>query len=350
VPPVVNDQPFPIDSGRCIVFTSTGDLADNDGSDDNNPGTGFSNPDGSQEVFQYSLHFDGSYPYGGITTQVSNGPAGTESRNPVAGGYWFPRQCQSTAYVSDHDQLDEGLSGEHLYVFSRFNGQVERMDPSEKHLPLGVPDGLYGEPHISGASNFARGPYLAFTTSADVWNNLSVGQNLFRYRIFHPQLTQLTDLDSGDVLYPEVSDGGGKILFQANGDVLDKVRRPRGIDAPLNADGNNEIFRMRGRSKVEQMTVTEGCENTHPTLRDDATDFAFVSTCDLIPGSNPSGAPQVFHYEQVKLGDPLLDPAVCRIEEGCCNEKNGCFTSYEGKVARVSRKNCAEKGPERCER
>lgn len=348
--PVVNDKPFASDSGRCIVFSSSADLADNDGSDDGNPGTGFSNPDGSLEVFQYSLHFDGSYPYGGITTQVSNGPAGTESSDPVVGGYWFPRQCQSTSFVSDHDQLGEGVTGEHLYVYSRFNGQLERMTPSERRLPFGVPDGDYNAPHISGASNFARGPYLVFTTAADVWNNLSTGLNLFRYRIFHPELMQLTDLSSGNVSSPEVSDGGGKVLFAADGELLNKVRRPRGDDGPLNADGNSEIFRLRGRTKVHQFTRTEGCENTLPTVRDDATAFAFVSTCDLIPGLNPDGVPQVFHYQQVKRGDPLLSDANCVAAEGCCSEANGCYTRYFGKTKRVSRKNCAEKGAERCER
>ncbi|MFT4572279.1 MAG: hypothetical protein ACI91F_003179 [Candidatus Binatia bacterium] len=112
----------------------------------------------------------------------------------MTGGYWFPRQCQSTAFVSAFDQLGEGVTGNHIYLYSRYNGRLERMDPSVRDIPLGVPDGVYGAPHISGASNFAR------------------GLNLFRYRIFHPQLPQFTDLDTGDVASAEVSDGGGKLF------------------------------------------------------------------------------------------------------------------------------------------
>jgi hypothetical protein len=71
--PVVNDQPFPSDSGRCTVFTSSADVADNDGSDAGNPGSGFTNPDGSVEVFQYSLHAEGAYPSGGLPLRPATG-------------------------------------------------------------------------------------------------------------------------------------------------------------------------------------------------------------------------------------------------------------------------------------
>lgn len=348
-PPVVNAHPFPSDSGACIVFSSNGDLSNNNGGEPNDPGTGFTNPDGSMEVFQYVISKDGMYPYAGIMTQISDGPAGTVSDRPVVGGYWYPRQCQSTAYISDHDQTGEGLSGENMYVFSRWNGRVERMDVRDRFLPEGVPDGIYRRPHISGASNFARGPFIVFTSEADIWNNNSTGLNLFRYRVFHPKLEQFTDLDSGNVRHPQVSDGGGKIMYQSNGDHIFQVRRPKGVDTALNADGNNEIFYQNGRRKMQQITNTVDCENELPSMQDDATAVAFRSTCDLVPGNNPDGQQQVFLFFNVKRDDPILSPEVCRVEDGCCNEANGCYTPYLGKALRVSRKNCATRSPERCD-
>ena len=114
VAPVVNKTPFTSDSAKCIVFASTGDIDNNDGSDDSNVGPGYSNPDGSQEVFLYTVADNANFP-SGYFTQISSGPAGTSSWAPVIGGYWFPRQCQTSAYLSDHAQLGDGALGTHIY-------------------------------------------------------------------------------------------------------------------------------------------------------------------------------------------------------------------------------------------
>ncbi len=346
-PPTVNIHPFPSDSAKCLVFSSTADLNNNDGSDSSNPGRLLRNLDGSLEVFQYSVHREGMYPYDGVMSQISNGPSGSFAASPVAGGYWFPRQCQSTAYVSNYDQLGEGSVGQQIYVYSRYNGNLERMQTNRK-LPRGIPDGDYLFPHISGASPFARGPYVVFSTEADVWANDSKGLNLFRYRVFHPQLIQLTDIEDGDVSFPQVSDGGGRIVFQSTGDHIMNVAKPKGTDLPLNADHNNEIFLLRGRRRIRQITLSSGCENKRPTLKDDATAFAFTSDCELIPGLNPDGAEQIYHYFQVKRNDPLLLPGACKVEEGCCSEDNGCLVIVQGLQKGASPKNCLDKKPEKC--
>ena len=82
---VVNSDPFPSDSGRCIVFSSNADLNDNLGSlpnsGDGNPGPEdgpFTNADGSEEVFLAFLDTDANVEIGELT-QISNGPAGTRS-------------------------------------------------------------------------------------------------------------------------------------------------------------------------------------------------------------------------------------------------------------------------------
>ena len=232
--------------------------------------------------------------------------------------------------------------GEHLYVYTRNNAFTERMS-AKKGLPFGVADGDYERPAISGASNFARGPYAVFVTSADLWRNESTGFNMFRFRIFHPQLVQYTDLDVGNVRNPVVSDGGGKIAFQSTGDHLFKVKKNNVLSPPLNADGNWEIFRMRGRRRVTQITHTQGCHNVEPSMDDDATDVSFKSTCDLVPGQNPNGVAQVFQYYQVKRRDPILEPGACVVSEGCCNEVNGCLIVTTGKQHKVTKKLCIDK-------
>lgn len=349
-PPVVNSDVFPSDSGKCTVWTSTGDLDDNDNTDDQNPPTGFSNPDGSAEVFMYNLTDSEAFPYGGSVTQVSNGPVGTTSHLPVIGGYWFPRQCQSTMYRSDHDQLGNGATGNHLYVFTRKNAETAQMD-APKEIPLGVPDGDYNRPMITAASNFARGPFGVFTTDANVWRNESTGQDLYRYRIFHPRMTQYTDYDDGDVFNPEISDGGGLVVFQSNADPIKRVRRRNIHQPPFNDDHNMEIFTMKGRRRTRQITRTEGCTSTNPTLRDDGTAMVFLSDCDLIDNgttsTNPDNHMQIFEYRLVKGDDPLVAPGGCLVASGCCNEFNGCTTiddeyPVEGKGERVTKKNCAE--------
>jgi hypothetical protein len=362
-PPVVNSEVYPSDNGKCITFASTGDLNDNDGADYNNPGhPEWNNADGSKEVFLYTVdNFEPTegdpekrgFPFDGHFTQVSNGPAGTSSGKPTIGGYWFARQCQSTAYVSDHDQTDSGLVGRHVFIYDRNSANTDPMVAPE--IPLGIPDGIFDNPSISSASPFARGPFVVFDTSSDLWVNGSSGFEMFRYRVFHPRMTQYTDIIdpfAGDVRRPVISDGGGVIAMESTGDLINpnKKVKPHGLVPPFNADGNSEIFRQKGRRRIAQLTRTgedpseAGCANTNPSIRDQGIAIAFRSDCkSLVPGFNDAGVPQIFLYVQVKSGDPLAcvkatKPCECHIEDGCCNEANGCYQRIEGATMRPRKK------------
>jgi len=348
LPPVENRDPWISDSGKCIAFSSSGDLDNNDGSDSGNPGTGYTNPDGSFEVFLYSVTTSTNFPEDGNFTQVSNGPAGTTSSRPVTGGYIFGRQCQTTAYVSDYDQLGINVAGSHIFLYDRDSGTTEELF-APKETPWGIQPGDYLYPHISSASQFARGPFVVFQTNADLWRNGSAGFEIFRYRVFHPRQTQYTDILNGSVERPVISDGGGYITFQSNGEILDPRRTlKKGGAPPFNADGNYEIFRMRGRRKVAQITRTEGCDNTLPSTSDDGQTLAFRSTCDLVPGNNTSGLPQVFFYREVTADDPLATSTGCKVAEGCCNEANGCYHVIFGKKPKTRPKDCIDRPRDRC--
>lgn len=348
LPPIVNKEVWASDSGKCISFSSNADIADNDGSDKGNPGTGFTNPDGSHEVFVYSVDTAVNYPRDGRFTQVSNGPAGTTSSRPVTGGYVFARQCQTTAYVSDWDQLGSSVPGTHIYVYDRNSGQLREMD-APKETPWGTQPGDYLYPHISSASQFARGPFIVFQTNSDLWRSGSAGFEMFRYRVFHPRMTQYTDILTGGVERPVISDGGGYIAFQSNGEILDPRRDARiGGAGPYNQDGNYEIFRLRGRRKAWQITRTQGCQNTVPSTSDDGRTLAFRSTCDLIPGLNANGVPQVFLYKEVEATDPRAGTAGCKTSEGCCNEANGCYHPIYGAKPNPRPKGCADNPREAC--
>ena len=342
--PVVNSTPYSSDSAKCIVFTSNGNLDNNDGSDDANPGPGFKNPDGSQEIFLYTVSDDANFP-AGYFTQISNGPAGTSSWAPVIGGYWFPRQCQTSAYLSNHAQLGDGATGTHIYMYDRPAGEVQRMFNEDVLASNELdPNGNYGEPHMSSASNFARGPYIVFSTEADVWNNGIVGYEVFRYRVFHPLMTQYTGVQVGDVFSPQISDGGGYLAFHSNGELLDPERGARDVGpGPFNADYNSEIFETKGRRKVWQITNSgPGCDNYDVSIQDHGGGIVFISTCDLIPGNNPAGVPQVFIFRRVRSDDPVLQPGNCDVVDGCCNQANGCYTDLLGRQARPPKRNALQ--------
>jgi hypothetical protein len=330
VAPVEFAEPYASDSGRCIVFRSNGDLDDNEetgaGSGNGHPGTGLSNPDGSYEIF--NMHFDDPDYLVQTTTQVSNGPAGTTSSHPVVGGFWFTRQCRSTAYQSDHDQLGNGSTGTHIYNFTKTSTLVEQLSP--------VGAGTSRNPAISSASNFARGPFVVYESDTDGVGNGSTGQQIFRYRLFRNELIQYTFGDPGASSTPAVSDGGGVLAFVSTGELIDPSRRVKGVSTPpFNADGNSELIRSSRKRKLQQITVSSGCENTAPTVRDTGRSVAFRSTCDLIPGNNPDGFSQLFLYIDVKKKDPLNTTTGCLVSEGCCNQGNGCYLGVVGAKLRV---------------
>lgn len=314
--PVVNAEVFASESGKCLTFRSSGDLDDNDGSDDQNPGRGFHNSDGSDEIFNMSLGDSVLDRSQWVTTQVSDGPAGSSSSHPVVGGYWFTRQCRSNAYQSDHDQLGNGSSGLHVYNFTRTSGQIEQLS---KPGP-----GTNRNPTISSASNFARGPFVVYESDMDPIGNGSASFEIFRFRLFKNELWQYT-FATRDSARPAISDGGGRMTFESTADLFAAGRRIRsGERPPFNDDGNSEIFLTKKKRQITQVTDTIGCENNFPTLRDTGDAVAFRSTCDLV-GLNPGSVPQVFYFVLVKGDDPLGNVSGCHVADGCCNEANGCF-------------------------
>jgi hypothetical protein len=356
-PPVVNAEPFVSDSGRCVVFRSNGNLQNNSEShpfyDPEHPGPGYTNPDGSDEIFIYSkIESQPNYPYNAVFTQISNGPAGTTSSHPVVGGYYFPRQCQTSAYQSDHDQLGNGNVGQFIYMYRMPASAIEEFVHSEE-IPLGVPPGIYRNPFISSPSPFARGPHIVFESEPDLWNNGSVGTNIFDYRVFHPRMTQYSNVDENSVVKrPTVADGGGVIALDSNAEILNQKHPSRfGQEPPYNPDKNFEIFRFKGRRRATQITYSENCDNTHTSLKDDGRRIAFLSTCDLVPGSNPTGMPQIFLWGLERHHSPLLVPGVCEEANGCCmyTRQTGatCYTPIVGKKAKPPRPNCLDK-PQGC--
>jgi hypothetical protein len=322
---IVNAEPYSSDGGQCLVWRSNGDLDDNDGSDSGNPGAGNSNADGSDEIFM--MRFEDTALTDRMTTQVSNGPAGTTSSNPLIGGYWFPRQCRSTIFQSDHDQLGNGSVGSHIYDYTKISGVLDQV------TPVGS-TGHNVNPAMSAASNFARGPFVVYESDANPLGNPQTGIEIFRRRLFKYELLQLTYQLPGDSFTPVVSDGGGYVAFSSSSELLDASRTVRGGGAPpFNADGNFEIFRTKGRKQIWQITDSSGCENYAPSLQDNGKTIAFLSTCDLIPGLNPNGMPQIFVYSETKSTDPQL--AACDVLQGCCSASNGCYQARLGGQVRA---------------
>ena len=353
VAPVVNADPFTSDSGRCLVFRSNGNLNNNSPShphfDTQHPGPGYSNADGSDEVFIYGT-LDGTFefPHNGVYTQISNGPIGTTSSKPVLGGYIFSKQCQTGAYQSDHDQLGTGNTGTHIYMYNWPASEVEQEFLLADEIPNGVPDGVYENASISQASPFARGPHIVFETNSDLWNNASTGTDIFDYRAFHPRMTQFTNVGDPFVAKkPQVSDGGGVITFHSNGELLTQKREAKdGSMPPFNADGNFEIFRLKGRKKITQITRTTGCQNTDSSILDDGNRVSFLSNCDIITGENPLGRTQVFMYQRELLDAPILTTGTCTQANGCCfvtREEQTCYSDLTSAKPDISRPNCVER-------
>ena len=351
VAPVVNGDPFPSDSGRCLVFRSNGNLNNNIPShphyDPAHPGPGYSNPDGSAEVFIYGkLDADVDYPYNNVFTQVSNGPVGTTSSKPVMNGYYWPRQCASTAFQSDHDQEGGGHVGTRIYLYKMPMSSIEAITAAE--IPNGFPPGNYTNPMISAASPFARGPHIVFESEPDLWRNESEGVNIFDWRDFHPRMTQFTNVGFGfDARQPQVGDGGGVIAFHSNGELLNPERPARtGELPPFNADANYEIFRLEGRKNVSQITQTTGCQNTNVSIKDDGDRMSFLSTCDLIAGKNPTNQSQVFLWALQRSDYPLVQDGACLQANACCIHSvraTTCYHPLQGRKPKISRPNCIDK-------
>ncbi len=346
-------QSYPGDSGQCVVFQSTADLHNHPGEEDHPANeeyiddTKFSNTDASHEVFLYKLPRIDDFLTPGYFTQLSNGPEGSVSSDPVTGGYIFARQCQTTAYLSNHDQLAQDVTGTHLYMFKKQDGASQRMLNKARGLALGdgiAPSGDYRQLHISSASQFARGPNIVFTSNANIWNNESTGYDLYKHRVFHPRMTQMSYVQGAEIFWPTVSDGGGWLGLGANGDLIRPGRKTStGETGPFNDDGNVEIFQLRNRRLATQITRTVGCTNKEPMQMGSGEMITWVSDCSLIGDENPGGVEQVFLWMKVSRTDPLVTAEACKIVDGCCNEANGCLTYLYGRMTRSPNRHCGLK-------
>lgn len=326
---VVNAEPYSSDGGQCIVWRSNGDLQTNDGSDPQNPGAGYRNMDGSDEIFM--LRFEDDMLDRWVVTQVSNGPAGTVSSGPAIGGYVFTTQCRSTVYLSDYDQLSNGSAGVHVYNYTKLSGATKQLTPAGTF-------GINLNLAISGSSNFARGPFAVFQSNADLLGNGSGSFEVFRHRLFGFEQMQYSYAPVGESTNPAISDGGGYIAFESTSDLLDSRGPLVGMGAlPLNADGNREIYLTKGRRRIWQITRSTSCDNSQPSIQESGDMLAFVSTCDLVPGGNPNGIEQVYFYQKVRDDDPLASAAGCRVASGCCNVANGCYQPARGRQVRPPR-------------
>jgi hypothetical protein len=199
--------------------------------------------------------------------------------------------------------------------------------------------GTSGSPFISAASNIARGPFVVYQSNQDIFGNGSSGFELFRFRVFHPVLVQYTHSPAGDTEHATISDGGGLIAVQSSSELLDPNPR-RNPGTPFNADGNKEIFLLRSRNFAQQVTDTIGCENTRPSINGYLGEvIGFRSTCDLVPGHNPNGLPQLFIYRDVKKPE-IAVLANCTLANGCCHDGT-CYDKIVGKTRKMPKKHRA---------
>jgi len=328
--PVVNAAPFPSDTAECILFQSTGDLDNNDGSVTASAPSGFSNADGSAEIFYIDFHDHELREF--HITQISDGPAGTTSSFGTVGGYFFPNQCANMVFQSDHDQFGNGSDGINVYDFRRGSALRDQLS-----LPgdLGAQN---IEPRMSGTGVSAGGPSVVFASDGDLLGNGSSGFNIFKFPVIAGSLRQVTGGPTGGHRRPAVSDGSAVVIFESTGEVADpSIRARRGPAGPYNPDGNSEIVRLVGKRTVRPITRTEGCTNDQASIMGNGAGLAFRSDCDLIAGFNPVGQPQLFVYYEVHLGDPLYDAAGCSIADACCSSANGCYEEVVARAYRVPR-------------
>ncbi|MBI5503463.1 MAG: hypothetical protein HY899_01570 [Deltaproteobacteria bacterium] len=327
-PGVVNAAPVPSDTGSCVLFQSSGDLDDNDGSFEKSVATGFENADGSLEMFYLDFHdltFEDFH-----VTQISNGPAGTTSSHGSAGGYFFALECSNQTYQSDYDQLGEGISGVNVYEHRKRELKRERLSVGA------VAGGASIEPRMAGTGLVTGGPSVVFSSNADLRHNGSTGFHIYKSAIHTQRQAQLTADPGGVHTRPSISDGSRTVVFESTGEAADPAKSSRrGPDGPHNADGNSEIVRIMGRHKVQMVTRTTGCNNDQASIMGNGRGVAFRSDCDLIAGENALGAAQVFAYYEAYVRETYSAPADCSIADACCSTANGCYELTLGTAPRI---------------
>lgn len=330
-PGIVNAEPVPSDTGSCILFQSSGDLDNNDGSFEKSTATGFKNADGSLEVFYLDFH-DLTFADFHVT-QISNGPAGTTSSHGSAGGYFFSLECSNQTYQSDHDQLGEGISGINVYEHRKRELERERLSVG------GIDGGSSIDPRMAGTGLVTGGPSVVFSSDADLAHNGSTGFQIYKRAIHTCRQAQLTADPGGGHTHPSISDGSRTVVFESTGEAADPGKPSRrGPDGPHNADGNSEIVRIMGRHKVHVLTRTTGCTNDQASIMGNGRGVAFRSDCDLIAGNNSAGVAQVFAYYEAYIRETYSTPADCLISDACCSTANGCYELIVASARRMPRR------------
>lgn len=142
-------------------------------------------------------------------------------------------------------------------------------------------------PTALNPSMSADGSAMVFASNCSLQGSNSDGNyELFLYS--GGSLTQLTDTSgcAGSSFRPQLSSDGSRVVFAADCDPL---------PGNPNADGNSEIFLYNvGSGTLTQLTTTAGCSSSAPSLTGNGNQVAFVSTCDLVSGSNGDGSAELF--------------------------------------------------------
>jgi subtilisin-like proprotein convertase family protein len=127
-------------------------------------------------------------------------------------------------------------------------------------------------------------PVLVFVSSANLTgDNPGAQEQVFAHDGFAYQ--RLTAASSGRFSKPAVSANGRWVAFASTANLTGQ-----------NSDGNWEIFRVdRQTLTTVQVTNTLSCQNSAPSIADDATGnaVAFITTCSLPGLPNPDGNPEL---------------------------------------------------------
>jgi Tol biopolymer transport system component len=183
------------------------------------------------------------------------------------------------------------------------HGDGNRLDVVQLNGPC-VGEPLAG--YMVDATSDRLGQHIAFTADYPVRPGLTANPNkpqVFLWDQSGNVITQITDgTATGSVgLGPTLAREGSLVAFSSNGDLTGQ-----------NPDGSFEVFlRDVATGQVTQVTNGVGCNsgtvnwgnNEGPSISEDGTRIAFVSTCNLT-GGNPSGFPTVF-LADLALGTTL---------------------------------------------
>ncbi|GEM_PF-892153 len=201
-----------------------------------------------------------------------------------------------TAQITD-------TTGESTYSYLSISADGTRIAfRSTRNLTGGNADGNYeiflwtsGSGFIqvtntTGGENFAPsisgdGTRIAFGSDRNLvpGGNLDGNSEIFLWAA-GPGFTQLTATNGASTHYnPSINTDGTKIVFYSTHDLTGG-----------NTDHNSEIFLWTAGSGVVQITTTTGGGSDSPSISDDGTKIAFVSTSNPVPGGNLDGNYEIF--------------------------------------------------------